>query len=571
MPRSKPTSNHHHDAAPPPPRELSAWLALVVLAAAVWIVYGRSLDAPFIFDDSLSVLQNRSIAALWPLVGDTEHPGPFNPLIENPMSARPLVNLSLAANFHFGRFDPRGYRAVNVLLHMSSALLLWALVWRTLRLPMFGARFDRAAKWLALAVAALWALHPLNTEAVVYVTQRTELLVAFCYLGTLYASLRFWTAASPTARKASLLLATLACLAGAASKEVMVTAPLVVLLFERTFVNSSFRVIVRRSWPLYLGLSASWLVIAALQIDTPRSESAGFSLGVPLVAWWCTQAQIFIMYMKLAIWPAPLVIHYALPQLETFATAWPYVAAVASLAAVTFVLLWRRQPAGWLLACVFAILAPTHLVPIATEIAAERRMYLPLAALVALAVIGSFWLLERVSTRTQAGWPLKVVGTLAVLLSVAYGIGAARRIATFHDPVALWRENVELQPYNHVAQMNLASVLAATGNSQDAIEHYRAGVRAKPDFVEGRYHLGLALAAAGRLDEAITELREVVRRQPDAYKIHNNLGVVLFSARRLPEAIAEFEKSLELRPDFVEARENLNRARQQSVLPKAAQ
>jgi tetratricopeptide (TPR) repeat protein len=220
---------------------------------------------------------------------------------------------------------------------------------------------------------------------------------------------------------------------------------------------------------------------------------------------------------------------------------------------------------------VFAILAPTHLVPIATEIAAERRMYLPLAALVALAVIGSFWLLERVSTRTQAGWPLKVVGTLAVLLSVAYGIGAARRIATFHDPVALWRENVELQPYNHVAQMNLASVLAATGNSQDAIEHYRAGVRAKPDFVEGRYHLGLALAAAGRLDEAITELREVVRRQPDAYKIHNNLGVVLFSARRLPEAIAEFEKSLELRPDFVEARENLNRARQQSVLPKAAQ
>ncbi len=566
-----PTSKNQRDSSTPPPRELPARLALIVLAAAVWLVYCRSLDAPFIFDDSLSVLQNRSIAALWPLVGDAQHPGPLKPLIENPMSARPLVNLSLAANFHFGQFDPRGYRAVNVLLHMSSALLLWAIVWRTLRQPFFGERFDRAAKWLALAVAALWALHPLNNEAVVYVTQRTELMVAFCYLATLYASLRYWTAASPAARMAWLLLATLGCLAGAASKEVMVTAPLVLLLFERTFVNASFREIARRSWPLYLGLSASWLMIAALQMGTPRSESAGFGLGVSLVAWWCTQAQIFIMYLTLAVWPAPLVIHFALPQLETFGTAWPYVAAVASLAGVMLVLLWRRQSVGWLLLCVFAILAPTHLVPIATEIAAERRMYLPLAALVALVVIGSYWLFERALTRTQAGWPLAAVGTLAVLVGLAYSVGTARRIATFHDPVALWRENVELQPFNHVAQMNLATALAATGSSQDAIEHYRAGIRAKPDFVEGRYHLGLALAAAGRLDEAIAELQEVVRLQPDAYKIRNNLGVVLFSADRLPEAVAAFEKTLELQPDFAEARENLNRARQQSVLPKEPQ
>jgi hypothetical protein len=91
-----------------------AWLALAVLAGAVGGVYGRALDAPFIFDDSVSVLQNRSIATFWPLLGDAEHPGPLNPPVEIPTSARPLVNLSFAINYHFGQFDPRGYRLFNV-------------------------------------------------------------------------------------------------------------------------------------------------------------------------------------------------------------------------------------------------------------------------------------------------------------------------------------------------------------------------------------------------------------------------------------------------------------------------
>jgi cytochrome c-type biogenesis protein CcmH/NrfG len=566
-------SDKKRESAAPPQRELPAWIAFCVLAAAVWAVYARALDAPWIFDDSLSVLQNRSITSLWPLVGDAEHPGPFRPLIENPMSARPLVNATLALNFQLGSFDPRGYRAVNVLLHLSSAMLLWAFTWRTLRLPYFGGQFNQSAKWLALGVALLWSLHPLVTEAVVYVTQRTELMVALFYLATLYASLRYWTAESPGSRKVWLVAATLASLAGAASKEVMVSAPLVVLLFDWTFFGPSssdgrLREIWRRSWPLYVALAASWLVIAGLQIGTPRSESAGFGLGIPLLNWWWTQAAIFVMYLKLALWPNPLVIHYALPQLESFATAWPYVLAVAAIVVATLVLLWRRHPAGWLLASVLLILAPTHLVPIGTEIAAERRMYLPLAALVALAVVGSNWLLVHIAKRPNDRWPLVAVGASAILVAALYAVKTARRVETFRDPIALWQENVALQPYNHVAQMNLAALLAAAGNQREALAHYREALRAKPDFVEGRYQFGLALAADRQYDEAIVELREVVRREPDAYKIRNNLGVILFSAGRLPEAIAEFEKTLEIRPDFVEARDNLNRARRAGVLPK---
>src|SRR3990172_12925973 len=173
-------------------------LALPALVAgAVWAVYGRALDAPFIFDDTTSVLQNRSIEKLWPLWGDAEHPGPLNPAPHMAVSARPVVNLSLALNYHFGQFNPRGYHLFNVAVHMLSAVLLGAIVNRTLRLPYFAGRFDRAAGPLALAVALVWAVHPLVTEAVVYITQRTELMMACFYLATLYGSLRYWDAAPP--------------------------------------------------------------------------------------------------------------------------------------------------------------------------------------------------------------------------------------------------------------------------------------------------------------------------------------------------------------------------------------
>jgi hypothetical protein len=129
----------------------------VVLAAAAWAVYGRSLDAPFIFDDDVSVLINGSIRSLWPLVGVGDERGPLNPPIDIPTSARPLVNLSLALNYLFGGVDPRGYRAVNIVLHVLSAMLLWAIVRRTLRLPYFDKRLQWAAGPLALAAGRLEA------------------------------------------------------------------------------------------------------------------------------------------------------------------------------------------------------------------------------------------------------------------------------------------------------------------------------------------------------------------------------------------------------------------------------
>ncbi len=216
------------------PRAFRA-LQFALLAGAVCLVYGRALESPFIFDDDVSIVKNTSITRLWPLLGDSQHPGPLNPFKELPNSGRPLANLSLAINYHFGQLNPVGYHVFNLMVHLLSALLLMGIVRRTLTLDCFAGKFSRTAGPLAFFVALLWALHPLQTETVVYITQRTELMVGFFYLATMYASLRYWAADSQAGRRRWLALAGLACLAGMACKEVMVTAPVVVLLFERTF------------------------------------------------------------------------------------------------------------------------------------------------------------------------------------------------------------------------------------------------------------------------------------------------------------------------------------------------
>ena len=256
LPASQPTS-----ATAPPPRDNGAvrrrvgrGSGLLVLGLAVYLLYFPAADGPFIFDDSATIVNNTSIRQLWPLPILGAGTGPLNPPPATPVYGRPLVNLSLAANYYFGALDPVGYRVVNILFHILSACLISAIVASTLRLEYFGGAFDRVVELLSFAAAVMiWALHPLVTECVVYVTQRTELMMGLLYLATLYCSIRYWAAAGPTARTGWLLLAVLACVAGMLCKEMIASAPAMVLLYERTFVAGSAGRALARSWRLYVG------------------------------------------------------------------------------------------------------------------------------------------------------------------------------------------------------------------------------------------------------------------------------------------------------------------------------
>ena len=425
------------------PHGVAAAVAALVLSIAVWVVYAGNLHQPFVFDDRGSILDNPSIMRLRPLVGDANGPGPLTP--RNPITGgRPLVNLSLAVNYRLGGLNPAGYHFFNITVHLLSAILLWAIVSRTLRMKFFDEKFAQVADPLALLVALVWALHPLQTECVAYVTQCTELMMGLFLLATLYASLRYWAATSAGGRVAWLGVATLSCLLGMGCKEVMVTVPAIVLLLERTFVAGSFRRAVRESWPLYVGLILGWGLLLALNIDGPRSGTAGFGHGVSALAWWFTQAKVLLMYLKLTFWPCPLVIHYEIPHLNTLGAAWPWVVPAAALGIATLVLIARRTATGFLGAWLFIILSPTLVVPMTDEVAAERRMYLPLAAIAALVVVGGYELAQQAVRSLASGaaadsWPLKITAAGTLLAVAILSVVSVRRVAIYDSPLRYGR------------------------------------------------------------------------------------------------------------------------------------
>jgi Flp pilus assembly protein TadD len=604
-----------------------AWLVAILLALFVGIIYGPSFHVPFIFDDKVAIGENRSIVSLSPLVGSAEHPSPLNPPPDLPTSGRPLVNLSLAMNYRVGGLNPFGYHMVNALIHFASAMLVWAIVRRTLRLPYFQARFEAAAGWFALLVSVLWALHPLQTEAVIYTTQRTELMMALFYLATLYCSLRYWAtfplpyretpgegsckvrptrALSPDplpkgegSKGLWLTLAILACLAGMASKEVMFSAPLVVLLFERTFITGSIKESLRRSWPLYCGLAASWIVLLSVSTGSPHGKSAGFGLGINAYDWWLVQSKVFWMYWKLVLWPWPLLLHYEVPYFDSFAEAWMYVVPLLLVGIAVLVLLWRNHPLGFLGAWIFAILSPTLAIPIPLETAAERRMYLALLPFIAAVVVlidqmAESLMRSRPDVRANIvglGKDKRTVIVCGLLLAALFGVASRKRLRAYDDEGVLWREVLQAYPEDSMAHNNLGTYLLDHNELAEAISHLQLAVRFQPDYPIARNNLGLALVRAdrsaeavphfehavglrpefgaahnnlgqaltslGRLSAAERELHTALALQPDEPAVLNNLGMMLATEGKVPEAIDYFNRALQLKPDNVDAHNNL--------------
>src|SRR5262245_26372213 len=185
-------------------------LPVVVLLVTGIAVYWNSLDGPFVWDDQTSIVTNPTIQRLWPLSV------PLGPPRETPVAGRPVVNLSLALNYAYGGLHETGYHAWNIAVHIACALVLFGIVRRTLVGPKLATRFGAMANPTALGASMLWMVHPLQSEAVDYITQRTESMMALFFLLTLYCAIR--------ARRSSAyavswqVLSVAACALGMASK-----------------------------------------------------------------------------------------------------------------------------------------------------------------------------------------------------------------------------------------------------------------------------------------------------------------------------------------------------------------
>lgn len=570
-------------------------LLAAILAAGTW-AYSNSFDGVLVLDDIRAIARNTTIrsfaSALVP-------PG------ESTVAGRPVANLSLALNYALAPADVRdafvpeppgapqngeavwrnlwGYHLLNLLVHLAAALVLFGVARRTLRSPRLRAWTDASSNsseagvpagrlansdWLAFAVTLLWVVHPLQTESVSYLVQRVESLMALFYLLTLYCAVRaaegpgraWWTAGSIAA-----------CALGMGTKEVTVTAPLLVWVWDRLFLpaardaRATARELAGRDarasagllagrdarassrLVLYAGLAATWIILIVLVANEHRAPSIELGQGM-VWRYLATQAAVVVHYVRLAIVPAPLVFLYTWPIASSFAAVAPQALLLALVAGATLAGIVRRSPLAFTGAWFLLILAPTSsILPIVTEVAAEHRMYLPLAAVIGCLVLGvaaSGRLVRRVASRSV------LLGAGAVACAgVALALSAATRARNldYRSDETLWRRTVEEQPDNQRARVAYGVTLFGQRRFAEAEAQLRAALALEPNDAVATGRLGGVVAAQGRIDEAIGLFERAARLtgRRDA-QVLMMLAAAQAEARRFGDAAATAGEALDV-------------------------
>ena len=532
-------------------RRPAAWVPPALLTAAAAAAYANSLANPFVFDDSGSIVDNETIRAFATAVRG----GP----IQSATAGRPIANLSLWINHAIGGTSPAGYHLWNLLVHVLGALVLFGIVRRTLEqreaaaaappprpVARKGPRRDDlrvgpgpASTWVALACALLWLVHPLQTELVDYVTQRTESMMGLAYLFTLYAAIRGWTT-----------MAIVACAAGMMTKESMVSAPVMVLLYDIVFDSGTLRQALRERWRRYAGLAATWAILVAMIASGPRWRSAGFSSGVSAWTYLLNQPPMIVGYLRRTLWPAGLILDYGLPRPVTVGEILPAAVIVVLLLALTLAAWFKRRDLAYLGIWFFVTLAPTSsFVPIATEVGAERRMYLPLAAVVTLFVLGGRAAVNRVASPQQA--PRLGFGLVAVIVAGMIAV-TIHRNQEYSTGVRIWQTVVDRRPQGR-ARYNLGLALKEEGRRTEALAEYRQAVADAPD---AHYALGFEMDQDGDRRGAIEHYREYIRLKPldvNVIRAYNLLGRALDAEGQLDQAAAAFREVLRMQPRNADA------------------
>lgn len=446
------------------------WTALVValILESGLLAYCNSFGAPFILDDPDQIISNPGIRQFWP---------PWKPMTFGGQMTRPVVYLTLAANYAISEKLDKGpdphnhppglhewnYHVFNILIHLLAGMVLYGLVKRTLWMPRLGGRFERHAPLLAAVIAMIWLVHPMLSSAVTYVIQRAESLMGLMYLLTMYCGVRAGQSPRPIRW---IVLAGVACAAGMGTKQVMVTAPLMLIAYDWAFqeldasqrrrlllyfvlvgltaglaiangpvskmlaaamargaegtrgealakavvpwilyllaavpvatmasdlFSRKFPVEFRRRIGLYTAACLGYAVLALTLTVTPMDNTAGFLMAK--LTWWqygLTQFFVHVKYLALSIVPYPLCLDYEIKTVASFADVWFYALIVLGLMGLTVWGLIKRPVLGFLGLWYFLILIPSSSVmPIKDKIF-EFRVYVSLAALIALGVMAAY-------------------------------------------------------------------------------------------------------------------------------------------------------------------------------------
>ncbi len=469
-----------------------AWYAAVaaLLGAAVYL---NALHNPFVFDDRTEILENGSIRELWPIV----------PVLRAALT-RPLVNLSYALDFHVTDLDPFGYHLTNVGLHVLNVVLLFALTRRFLQDSRgFSGGNAREDTLAAFGSAALFAVHPMMTEAVGYISGRAEVLSTTLFLAAVLA----FREALVGAKARWLCAAAVLSVAALASKETAIMLPVVVVSYDLLVLRE---VRATRFWrysrvhvPLFFVLVAAGAARMWFYITV---EHGGSRLHVENLL---TSLHVMTRYVSLLIVPvSQSIVHPVTPVVSVFdprvATALVAVGTAVFGALTT----WRRQPLiAFGLVWFLSLLVPSAALIVIGEAGqpmAEHRVYLASCGLfIAIASAGAAWL---AAPSRQTRERRLVLAACGVILAVFGGLTIARN-QVWSDPVGLWADAAQKAPLTYMSQLGLGDAYRSIGDCESARPPLERAITIRPEESDAYVALADCLQLLGEPDQARVVLR----------------------------------------------------------------
>jgi tetratricopeptide (TPR) repeat protein len=536
---------------------LSRWFPLTLVALGI-LAWSNVFACAFIFDDKIMITGNARLHHLWP---------PWDAVT---VPTRWVVDLSFALNHAISGFNPADFHLTNLAIHIVAGLLLYGLVRRTLRLPALADRFGAQAALLGFLVAALWLVHPLQTESVTYIVQRMESLMGAFYLAVFYTFVRSFDSLRPDSWRG---LAWGLCLLGMGTKEIMVTVPPLLILFDATFVADGWGDAVRRRWRIHAAMLATLAGFVALfywGVVRARSHGDVFYDASARWSYLLTQPQALLLYLRMTVIPWPLCLDYKWPLVETWRQVLWQAPLVASMAAFSAYGACRRQPWAFCSAWFFVILAPTSsLIPL-QDVVFEHRMYLPLAGALAFAIVGT----GSLAAHLPAGRACALRWAGGTLLGLAIPVLASLswvRNQDYRTEETMWRDVIRKRPDNYRAYVACSTAFLQDHRTVEAMRMSQAALARLPDYTGIPYdelmrlrrahqnmpiaeyamlrnNLGAAYLALDRHAEALAQFREAVRVLPQAAWAHSNVAKALYFAGEVKAAIDTWRVALSIAP-----------------------
>ena len=533
-------------------------VSLGVISLVCALVYANTLSAPFVFDDFPNIVDNPHIR-----VRDPGFRELYAAATRSPNTRRPVAHLTFAVNYFFSEYGVLGYHLVNIVIHLTNGILVYALAallvrrlqkLRSLDPPAPGAHAPEY-KFLPLLSAVIFVAHPIQTQSVTYIVQRMNSLATMFYLASLLLYLLGRIDQDRRKRTALLLSSAGAWVLALGTKEIAATLPLAAFLCEWYFIRDLDRDWLRSNlkYAVCLGLVfmfAVFLYLDGLVINAVLDSyvKRDFSPGQRVL----TEMRVVVTYLSLLLLPHPS----RLNLLHHVSTSQSLINPITTLVSLGLLLgcagyaVARARRQRLVSFCVFWFLI--HLAVessvIGLELMFEHRLYLPM---VGFSLMSSYILL-----RAMSQWPI-LLAVVCTLIAVSLGAAAYVRNGVWQDRETLWSDVIAKNPFSHRARYNLGSDLLERGDYDAAMEQFLKTLEIKPDHAGAHNNLGLAHRQRGDLEAAARHHQASLRIAPNLAEAHYNLGLIAQEGGHLDDAARHYSAALRIHPGFDEAHNNL--------------